>query len=225
MLSLFAKYNERIVQLPVNPEDLTITGSANNKTTNIVNLGQINDIGFPDLEELSISSFFPFREASYVNTNGSFEKPDFYIKFFNDIKKDRKPFRLIITEININMLVSIESFEHTYQYGTDDVDFTLELKEYKTHNIRILRPDGSTSDGTQQSAQAAPTTTNSNRPVEKQIPRTYTVVSGDNLWTIAQRLLGSGDRWVELYTYNNNRSIIGGNPSLIKPGQVLSIPS
>lgn len=225
MISLFAKYNENIIQLPVNPEELTITGSANNRTSSIVNLGQINDLGFPELEELTISSFFPFREASYVNTKGNFEKPNFYIKFFNNIKKDRKPFRLIITEININMLVSIEGFDHTYQYGTDDVDFTLQLKEYKTHNIRILRPESITLDDSQQVVQASPTTTNSNRPIEKQIPRSYTVVSGDSLWTIAQRLLGNGSRWKEIYTYNNNKSIIGGNPSLIKPGQILSIPN
>lgn len=237
MISLFAKYNERIVQIPVNPESLTITGSANNKTTNIVNLGQINDLGFPELKELKIESFFPFREAKYVNTNGSFQKPDFYIKFFNDIKKDRKPFRLIITDININMLVSIESFEYTYKYGTDDVDYKLDLKEYKTHNIRVLRPTNTTNviNKNQQSApvnrnqqsvaQASPTTTNSNRPVEKHIPRTYTVRKGDDLWTIAQRLLGRGSRWREIYTYNNNKKIIGGNPNLIRPGQVLSIPN
>ena len=72
---------------------------------------------------------------------------------------------------------------------------------------------------------AAPTTTNSNRPVEKSIPKQYTVVNGDSLWKIAQKFLGSGSRWREIYTYNNNKSIMGGNPNLIYPGQVLSIPS
>lgn len=231
MISLFAKYKDRLVQLPVNPEDITIGGSVNNSTSDTVGQGEINDLGFPQLKELSISSFFPKRYNGelYINTGGNFEGPDFYIKFFEDIKATREPFRLIITDIDINMLVSIENFEYTYQYGTDDVDYTLELKEYKEHNIRVLKASSNgytTVDKTiQKVASASVTNTNSNRSVEKPTPKTYTVVSGDSLWKIAQKLLGDGSRWKEIYTYNNNKSIIGGNPNLIRPGQILSIPS
>lgn len=230
MISFFAKYNDRIVQLPVNPEDITISGSSSNDTTDTVGQGEISNIGFPGLKELTISSFFPKRYNGelYINTGGQFEEPEFYIKFFEDIKKDRKPFRLIITDLNINMLVSIESFSNTYAYGTDDVDYELELKEYKEHNIRILKATSTgfvNVDSVQKVSSVTPTNTNSNRSVEKSIPKTYTVVNGDNLWTIAQRLLGDGSRWNEIYSYNNNKSIIGGNPNLIRPGQVLSIPS
>lgn len=230
MISFFAKYNDRIIQLPVNPEDITISGSSSNDTTDTVGQGEISNIGFPGLKELTISSFFPKRYNGelYINTGGQFEEPEFYIKFFEDIKKDRKPFRLIITDLNINMLVSIESFSNTYAYGTDDVDYELELKEYKEHNIRILKATSTgfvNVDSVQKVSSVTPTNTNSNRSVEKSIPKTYTVISGDNLWTIAQRLLGDGSRWNEIYSYNNNKSIIGGNPNLIRPGQVLSIPS
>ena len=230
MISFFAKYKERLVQLPVNPEDITINSGMNNSTFDTVGQGEINNIGFEKLKELTISSFFPKRYNGelYINTGGQFEDPDFYIKFFDDIKKAREPFRLIVTDINVNMLVSIESFNHTYAWGTDDVEYSLEVKEYKEHNIRVLKPNQlsyAISDRVQQVATAVVTNTNSNRPVEKSIPKTYTVVAGDSLWKIAQRYLGDGSRWKEIYTYNNNKSIIGGNPNLIRPGQVLSIPS
>jgi len=52
--------------------------------------------------------------------------------------------------------------------------------------------------------------------------RTYTVASGDSLWAIAARELGDGNRWRDLY--EANRDIIGGDPGLIRPGQVLTIP-
>ena len=52
--------------------------------------------------------------------------------------------------------------------------------------------------------------------------QTYTVKSGDTLWAIAKKHLGSGNRWPEIY--DKNRSVIGDNPDLIKPGQVLTIP-
>lgn len=231
MISFFAKYKDRIVQLPVNPEKIEVSGGSNNSTSDTVGQGQINDIGFANLKELSIESFFPKRDegAMYINTSGDFRDPDFYIDFFEGIKKERKPFRLIITDIDVNMLVSIEDFKYSYQWGTDDVDYELSLKEYREHNVRILTPTSTgyaLVDSSNRAVTAAsPTFSNSNRAVEKSIPRSYTVVSGDSLWKIAQKFLGSGSRWNEIYTYNNNKSIIGGNPNLIYPGQVLSIPS
>ncbi len=47
---------------------------------------------------------------------------------------------------------------------------------------------------------------------------TYTVKLGDNLSTIAAKF---GVEWQTIY--NNNREIIGSNPNLIQPGQVLKI--
>lgn len=50
---------------------------------------------------------------------------------------------------------------------------------------------------------------------------TYTVVKGDCLWNIAKKFYGSGAKYTLIY--NANRGIIK-NPSLIYPGQVLTIP-
>lgn len=51
---------------------------------------------------------------------------------------------------------------------------------------------------------------------------TYTVQPGDNLWTIAQNLYGSGADYSKIY--EANQGLIGGNPGLIYPGQTLTIP-
>ncbi len=60
------------------------------------------------------------------------------------------------------------------------------------------------------------------QPRKVQAPaRTHRVASGDTLWHIAQRHLGDGERWREIF--NMNREKIG-NPNLIFPGQVLRIP-
>ncbi len=61
------------------------------------------------------------------------------------------------------------------------------------------------------------------KPKPKPKPKDYYVVKpGDTLWEISQRFYGVGWRWTEIY--NANRSIIGGDPNLIRPGQVLKIP-
>ena len=50
-------------------------------------------------------------------------------------------------------------------------------------------------------------------------PRTYTVVSGDTLWAIAERFYGDGNRYPEIAQASGI-----SNPDLIHPGQVLTIP-
>lgn len=49
----------------------------------------------------------------------------------------------------------------------------------------------------------------------------YVVVEGDNLWLVAQKQLGNGNRWREIYDLN--KDIIGDDPNYICVGQVLRI--
>jgi nucleoid-associated protein YgaU len=49
----------------------------------------------------------------------------------------------------------------------------------------------------------------------------YTVKPGDTLWGIAQKECGDGSVWPKIY--HENRWVIGNNPNLIHPGQVLHI--
>ena len=46
----------------------------------------------------------------------------------------------------------------------------------------------------------------------------YSVAKGDSLWSIAQKLLGSGARYPEIMSLN------GLSSTAIYPGQVLKIP-
>ncbi len=51
----------------------------------------------------------------------------------------------------------------------------------------------------------------------------YTVKSGDTLSGIAQKILGDASLWPKIY--DDNKDVIGKNPNLIFPGQVLIINS
>ena len=59
---------------------------------------------------------------------------------------------------------------------------------------------------------------NSNTNEEVEITGAYTVQPGDNLTTIAKKY---GISWKTLY--ENNKNVIGNDPNLIKPGQILQI--
>ncbi|MEX2154432.1 MAG: BTAD domain-containing putative transcriptional regulator [Gemmatimonadaceae bacterium] len=58
---------------------------------------------------------------------------------------------------------------------------------------------------------------------------TYRVTRGDHLWGIAERFLGDGFRWDEIWQANRDRDMGGGwrftDPRLIYPGWVLVLPA
>ena len=54
---------------------------------------------------------------------------------------------------------------------------------------------------------------------EKPKDTSYTVVQGDNLWTIAEREYGNGYKWTDIATANKLE-----NPGIIHPGNVLMMP-
>ena len=62
------------------------------------------------------------------------------------------------------------------------------------------------------------------QPEETRPPagRTYTVVSGDNLYRIADKTLGNGERYREIYEANRDQL---RNPDDIKVGMVLKLPA
>jgi phage protein D len=69
-----------------------------------------------------------------------------------------------------------------------------------------------------------PVKTNSGKePVAKTASATtYTVTDSDTLWGLAVKFYGDGNKYPIIYDANKN--IIGGNPNVIVPGQVLTIP-
>jgi LysM domain len=50
----------------------------------------------------------------------------------------------------------------------------------------------------------------------------YTVQPGDSLFSIAQQAYGDGNQWPKIY--DANKQVIGNDPNLIRPGEVLYIP-
>lgn len=63
-------------------------------------------------------------------------------------------------------------------------------------------------------------------PAPKPAIRHYTVTTADRasgLWGIATRFYHNPLRWKDIY--NANRAVIGPNPNIIKPGQILILPA
>lgn len=198
------------IQLPVNPSQFSLSVGNKNETVNVVDLGDVNLLGGEALASIELSSFFPAEYAPYCAYR-SIPEPYEAVKLIEQWRVNKKPLRLIITDTNINLLCTIESFEYGERGGSRDVYYKLSLKEYRHIKIEQLKVTGVATQST-----AKP------RPVTKPQPKTYTVKKGDYLILIAKKVYGDSSKWRQIY--NANRNVIGKNPNLIYPGQKLVIP-
>ena len=117
-IGIFFTYKNRVIQIPVNPEKITVTVSGNNETVEVISLGQISRLKNRNLKDISFESFFPYESwFPAVRTRGDFKKPKFYKNFFEDLMNNREAATLSITGLGIDMDVSIENFEYYHQAG------------------------------------------------------------------------------------------------------------
>lgn len=207
--------------LPVLPEKIEFEEDGDNKTFDIINLGEINTINKPKLTKISFESFFPKYKQPYVSLEQLFE-PSFYIAKIREWREKKQKIRFIFvgSPLEVNDLFTIENFKISENGGeVGDIYYSIELKRYKSYGAKkvvIVKPKNNNTTKNVAKINKKPT-----RPVEKPKIKTHTVVRGDTLWHIAKRYLGNGARWKEIYSLNKDKI---KNPNLIYLGQVFRIP-
>lgn len=134
------EYEGRVIQLPITPEEIEITYPGNNKSADVILLGEINLLKTRKLATFTIKSWFPDEDwYPGIRTTGRFRKSSYYVKFFEKIRDAKKPCDFYIYGLNFNMRVSIETFTHQRKGGEhEDLYYTLALKEYRPFSVREL---------------------------------------------------------------------------------------
>lgn len=118
------------IVLPVNPQAFKIANSMNNTSVMVHNLGEINLKGKRGLWSITLESFFPSQKYSFAMD--SYHDPyQHYIKMLKARFQANTTLHLVITETNINMYCTIESFEYGHEEKNMDVAYSLTLKEYR----------------------------------------------------------------------------------------------
>lgn len=203
------------IQLPVLPELFQVKNGSNDESVNVTGLGEIIIMQSRPALQFSFSSFFPATKFPGLQVD-SITKPLTLIEKINTWKASKKPIHFIATACNVDIYARIADFQY-HEAGGDPgtYQYTITLKEYREITVRQVKVN---------IPKATATVQKSEPRVDNTVtPQTYTVKSGDCLWNIAKKFYGNGAKYTTIY--NANRGTIGGNPNLIYPGQVLTIPA
>lgn len=214
--------------LPVTPSKLEVKINNANKTVTLINEGEVNILKKAGLTEVEFTCDLPQVKYPYAVYKSGFKRTDYFLDYFELLKNSKIPFQFIVCRtlptnkklFNTNIKVTLEDYKLTEDAGNGfDVSVKVRLKQWRDYGTRKVNI---TVTATRPTAKMEPQREAVASPAPTQAT-TYTVVKGDCLWNIAKKFYGSGSKYSVIY--NANRSTIGGNPNLIYPGQVLTIPA
>lgn len=208
-------------RLPVNPEQIETTSVQANQKYEILKLGQIAIPTHMELKEYSFECELPYRPLHYVETSGDFKDADFYLRLFEQWRKEKTPIRFIASNgigDDINTLVLIEELtvvERAGEEGDKHISFQLvEYKPYSKKSVVIIPTPIATVASVKEVIPTPPVNPKSNG--------THVVQPGDTLWAIAKKYYGNGNQYTKIVNANKDKI---KNPNLIYPGQKLVIPA
>lgn len=205
---------EESFQLPVNPSQISISSPFGYTDIDVSSLGEFSIPGESKLKEITFESFFPRDYNPIYCDTQDLLSPWEYVETLERWRESRKPMRLIVTGTPINYSVTLRDFTYDAEKAANigDIYYSLTFKEYKFVSIRQYTEKSDSKVIVQKSVASA-------RPSTKGTSKTYKVVKGDTLSKIAIKCKISD--WRTLY--EKNKKVIGKNPNLIKPGQVLTL--
>lgn len=214
--------------LPVAPPKLAVKINNENETVTLINEGEINILKKAGLTDIEFECRIPQEKYPFAVYKSGFKGADYFLDYFEDLKTSKKPFQFIVCRnrpagkrlFDTNIKVSMEDYKITEDAKEGfDVLVKVKLKQWRDYGTKMVnitfsmeKPKASVEPQREAVSSPAPATA-----------QTYTVVKGDCLWNIAKKFYGNGSKYSIIY--NANRSVIGGNPNLIYPGQVLTIPA
>ena len=200
------------IHFPVNPEKITCATGNRILTFDVIELGDISLPRGRVPTRFSFGGFFPGEARRNDPMVKSWRSPKELAGILSLWRNEGTKLRLLVTETPINHDVYFDgdgSFEHEWWGGYGDCWYSLRFVEARELVVTAEAPVLVAAASAPQPRPAPPA------------PKTYTVKPGDTLWGIAKQTLGDGSRWNEIY--NNNVDVIGKDPNLIFPGQVLRI--
>lgn len=192
---------EEVLKLPVPPQnapELYIPGQ--NQSWNTTDVGPFKAIGHPGLKTTVIESFFPAHEYPFCTYSG-FPSPERCVEIINRWQKSRRPIRYIRTGL-INDAFAIEGFTYSKEMGTGDINFRLELEQYRFASEVNPETENDVRDGVD---------VNGDGDVDETLYK-HALIKGETLCGLADEWLGDSDRWQDIWDWNKEKIPDPGHP-------------
>lgn len=211
-------------RFPMLPENIRLNVGTNFYSYQIIGAGDVKLPSGEQLTGISWSGKLPGKNRQSAPYIKEWTDPKAIQGLWNTWQKQKKKLRLLVTETPINYDVYLSNFSVEYEGGYGDYIYSISFTQAKELKIYASGSGGKSS------ATAAV----HNKPLGQERPSkpasgTYAVVKGDCLWSIAQKQMGNGGKYPQIY--EANKSVIDpinkryGNPRYtIYPGQILTIP-
>lgn len=136
---IYFKTDTQTVQIPVNPQELTVTYGGDNTNYNLIGKGEVVIPRLPKLAVVQIDSFFPKNVYNGITVSNSWLRPEDYVRFFKTLQERRQVFQFIINrydgdepmfDTSFNSVIS--EFAITDRGGeSGDVYYTMSVSEYR----------------------------------------------------------------------------------------------
>lgn len=214
--------------LPIAPQKLQVKINNANETITLINEGEVNILKTAELTDIEFECTIPQVKYPFATYKGGFKGASHFLDYFDELKTSKAPFQFIVSRVmpsgkdlfSTNMKVSMEDYKIMEQ-AKDGFDLTvkIKLKQWRDYGTKTVKVQIAAAKPKVAVTQIRPAET-APAPAASQ---TYTVIKGDCLWNIAKKFYGKGSKYTVIY--NANRGVVGGNPNLIYPGQVLTIPA
>ena len=191
--------------LPVTPARYPVAAGRAIERLDMAQTGQIALPGLNTLFSESLEFMLPSKKYPFC-TAGAVTDPAYYTDKLTAWSESGAVCRYIVAGTGVNCPVLLGPLAWREEDGSNDVYCTLPLYEYRYLD----------------EAQVKQATQNRGRSAEssgQSKPDSYTVASGDSLWSICKKIYGDGSLAYKLATANGIT-----NPNLIYPGQVLTLP-
>lgn len=195
-----------VLTFPITPGELTYKQGSKNETITLISEGEVNIPKPPSLFEIEFEARFPMVKYPYSRDAWDFES---YVAKFEELKNEKKHFHFIVIrdslrnkrswETDVKVLLEDFTINEKADEG-DDVLISFKLKQYKEYGVKKVKVEIDNSKPTTTSTSKEPRDTDNKASETK----TYTVKSGDTLWTIAKGEYGNGSLHSKIYDANVN---------------------
>lgn len=126
------KYKPFVFSVP--PKDLRIEAEQKTVSVNLIQFGEMVNLGEKQCNRISFSSFFPNINSPFYKPLKNAMLPFMCVQTLERLKNNKSKIQFIVPEFAINKICKITKFVHVYDERTGDVNFEITLIEHREPN-------------------------------------------------------------------------------------------